>query len=145
MPLKLLNQWITEEKDAGAPNPQHAVLATATLKALPHSRVIAIREISDTDLIFFTQKETKKVAQLTENPQVSLTFWFELKQREVIVEGIVEPLSTTETEAFWQNNPRFAQLRFAAYAPTSMQAISSKQILEDKKNAIEKEYSNTKY
>lgn len=106
--------------------------------------MIAIREISETDLVFFTQKETRKVAQLAENPRVSLTFWFELKQREVIIEGSAQPISLKETEHFWQDNPRFAQLRFAAYAPTSMQAISSKQILEDKKNSIEKEYSNTK-
>ncbi|CDZ78434.1 Pyridoxine/pyridoxamine 5'-phosphate oxidase [Legionella massiliensis] len=144
MPFKLLNQWIAEEKDAGAPNPQHAVLATASLKAVPNSRVIAIREISAHDLVFFTQKGTRKVSELTDNPQASLTFWFELLQREVMLEGQVKLLSEVETSDYWLSYPHSAQLRFAAYAPTSMQVISSKQILEDKKIAIETEYMNKK-
>lgn len=144
MPFKLLNQWIAEEMDAGAPNPQHAVLATASLKAVPHGRVVAIREVSERGLIFFTQKGTRKVVELTDNPQASLTFWFELLQREVVIEGKVQLLPLVETKGYWDNYPHSAQLRFAAYAPTSMQVISSKQVLEEKKIAIEKEYMNRK-
>ncbi|MBA2656070.1 MAG: pyridoxamine 5'-phosphate oxidase family protein [Tatlockia sp.] len=144
MPFNLLNQWLIEEKDAGAPNPQHAVLATSTLNALPHSRVIAIREIRSTDLIFFTQKGTRKVCELQENPQLSLTFWFELNQREVIIEGFAEPLTDLENENYWHAYPHSAQLRFAAYAPTSMQPILSKQEIEASKEAIEQKYLNQK-
>lgn len=36
--------------------------------------------------------------------------------------------------------PRFSQLRFYAYAPTSSQEIFSKQILEDKKSTISKQF-----
>ncbi|MBA2650786.1 MAG: pyridoxamine 5'-phosphate oxidase family protein [Tatlockia sp.] len=144
MPFKLLNQWIKEENDAGAPNAQQAVLATSTLFGIPHSRVIAIREITEQELIFFTQKGTRKVIEITEKPQVSLTFWFEINQREVIIEGLAKPLSPEELEYYWQTNPRSAQLRFSAYAPTSMHQISTKQLIEDKKHAIEQEYLNKK-
>ncbi|WP_284698395.1 pyridoxine/pyridoxamine 5'-phosphate oxidase [Legionella micdadei] len=144
MPFRLLNQWIMEEKNAGASNPQHAVLATATLNGIPHSRVVAIREITVSELIFFTQKGTKKVNDIIQNPQVSLTFWFEIKQREVVLDGVVEPLSQAEVVHYWDTNPQSAQLRFTAYAPTSMQPIPSKKVIEDKKAAIEKEYIDKK-
>ncbi|KTC92869.1 MULTISPECIES: pyridoxine/pyridoxamine 5'-phosphate oxidase [Legionella] len=144
MPFKLLNHWIEEEKDVGAPNPQHAILSTATSDATPHSRVVAIREIREDELVFFTQKGTRKVEDLSNNPKVSLTFWFELRQREVILEAIAEPLSQSEVEHYWNTNPHSAQLRFTAYALSSMQPINSKQIIEDKKTALEREYLNKK-
>jgi pyridoxamine 5'-phosphate oxidase len=75
MPLVTLNRWIEEEEQAGAVNPQQAILSTDTVNAIPHARVVAIREISsDQGLLFFTQKETKKVAELTQNPLVARIF-----------------------------------------------------------------------
>lgn len=140
MPFDLLKEWLLEEKEAGAPDPNHAVLSTLSLDSIPHSRVVALREITSSELLFFTQKVTKKVTEIENNPQVSLTFWFELRQREVIVEGMAEPLSAQETEAYWDSYSHSAKVRFSAYAPTSGQVIASKEILEHKRTAIEQEY-----
>lgn len=142
MPLQLLQQWIKEEKDHGAPNPQQAILSTATKEGIPHSRVVAIREITPQGILFFTQKGTRKVTEIADNPRASLTFWFELLQKEVILEALIEALSEGENKAYWSTYPRIAQLRFLAYAPTSSQPIDSKQILEDKKLFIEQEYKD---
>lgn len=142
MPLQLLKQWIKEEKDNGAPNPQQAILSTATKEGIPHSRVVAIREIAPQGILFFTQKGTRKVTEIADNPCASLTFWFELMQREVILEALIEALSEEENKEYWSTYPRIAQLRFLAYAPTSSQPIDSKQILEDKKSFIEQEHKD---
>lgn len=142
MPIQRLEKWIKEEKDNGAPNPQQAILSTATKEGIPHSRVVAIREITPQGILFFTQKGTRKVTEIAENPRVSLAFWFELMQREVILEALIEALSEGENKAYWSTYPRIAQLRFLAYAPTSSQPIDSKQMLEDKKSVIEQEYSD---
>ena len=131
-----------EEAQMGAPNPQQAVLSTATLRAIPHARVVAIREITLDSLLFFTQRGTRKVKELEENRNAVITFWFELYQREVIIEGRVERLSDAENEHYWQTYPREAQLRFYAYAPTSSQPIPNKQALEVKKKSLEEEYKN---
>lgn len=136
-PIDILNQWLFEERERGAPNPQQAVLSTATQEAIPHARLVAIREINDQNLLFFTQKGTRKVSELNANPHATLTFWFELFQREVIIEGAIETLSEVENTKYWEHYPREAQLRFLSYAPTSMQPIVNKQILEDIKKKIE--------
>lgn len=140
-PLEILKQWLQNEKNLGAPNPQQAVLATATLDAVPQARVVAIREISEEGLLFFTQKGTKKLTQLQENPQAVITFWFELTQREVILEGSTQALLETENEFYWQCYPREAQIRFYSYAPTSTKPITSKEILEEKKKQIEQQFA----
>lgn len=142
MPIQLLEQWIKEEKDKGISNPQQAILSTVTKDGLPHSRVVAIREITPEGMLFFTQKGTRKVTEIAENPHASLTFWFELMQREATFEAFVEALNEEENKAYWSTYPRIAQLRFLAYAPTSSQPIASKQMLEDKKTAIEQKYGD---
>ncbi|CEG58299.1 TPA: pyridoxamine 5'-phosphate oxidase [Legionella pneumophila] len=141
-PIKQLNIWINEERHKGAPNPQQAVLSTATKESIPHARVVAIREISELSLLFFTQKGTRKVAELITNPIATLTFWFELLQREVIIEGVVESLLPEENERYWQTYPREAQIRFYSYAATSSQPIISKHQLEKKKKNIAVNYQD---
>lgn len=138
-PIEHLNQWLQDERVAGAPNPQQAVLSTATKEAIPHSRVVAIREVNDQGLLFFTQRGTRKVEEMATNPRVSMTFWFELLLREVIIEGVVEALTEAENEQYWQSYPREAQIRFHSYAPTSSQPIRDKQELEEKKKLIQQE------
>lgn len=142
MPLELLKKWIEEEKNKGASNPQQAILSTVTKDGIPHARVVAIREISAQGLLFFTQKGTRKVTEIAENPRVSLTFWFELMQRQIILEARIEALEERENRTYWSTYPRIAQLRFLAYAPTSGQPIDSKQSLEDRKTSLEHEYAN---
>lgn len=142
MPICQLKQWLDEEKIAGAPNPAQAVLATCTSTGIPHSRVIAIREILENCLIFFTQKGTRKTDELLSNPLVSLNFWFELTQRQIIIEGEAQALSEKENETYWHSYSRFAQIRFSAYAPTSSQVIESKKSLEDKRYLIEQKFKS---
>lgn len=141
-PFDLLTLWLNEEKTLGAPNPQQAVLSTLGLEGHPHARVIAIRKISDEGFYFFTQRGTRKIAEIYQNPQVSLTFWLELQQRQIIIEGVAQALSNQENEAYWQSYPREAQIRFKAYASTSSQPILSKDILEAKKVELERQYEN---
>ena len=142
IPISKLLLWLKEEQLAGAPDPHSAVLATVAAGAMPHSRVVAIREINDQGLLFFTQKHTRKVSEIESNPHASLTFWLELKERQVCIDGEIEPLSYQENESYWLTYPRFSQIRFTAYAPTSGQPIQSKSILEANKLAIEKDFQN---
>lgn len=104
--------------------------------------MIAIREITPQGILFFTQKGTRKVIEISENPCVSLTFWFELMQREVILKASIYALDEEENKTYWLTYPRIAQIRFLAYAPTSGQPIESKQMLEDKRSFIEQKYRN---
>lgn len=143
MPFEILKQWIAEENNAGAPDAMQAILSTATKNAIPHSRVIAIREITLNNLLFFTQAETRKVIELKSNPSVSLVFWFELKQRQIVIEGLTQALSSSENETYWNTYPRLSQIRFLSYAPTSGQPILSKQLLEDKKIQLTKTMGET--
>lgn len=141
-PIIFLTSWISEELEKGAHNPQHAILSTTGKDAIPHGRVIAIREINEQGLLFFTQRGTRKVVEMTNNPVVSLTFWFELFEREVIIDGTVMLLTESENRAYWDTYPPFAQIRFHSYAPTSSQVIANKQLLENKRKMLTEQFQD---
>ena len=141
-PIDKLRQWLDEEKLKGAQYAQHAVLSTHGLNGQPHGRVVAIREIDQDKILFFTQKRTRKVSEIEENSAAAITFWFERHAREVIIEGNAIFLSEAENEKYWHTYPEWAQIRFLSYAPTSGSPIDNKQELENKKNEIESAHND---
>ncbi|CAM2993839.1 pyridoxamine 5'-phosphate oxidase [Legionella steigerwaltii] len=135
-PIIELGIWLESERKAGAPNPNHAVLSSTASDGAAHGRVVAVREISEEGILFFTQKATRKVGELKSNPCVSLVFWLELLQREVIIEGNVYRLNYEENKKYWETYPQWAQIRFLSYASTSMQVIDNKNTLEEKRQKL---------
>ncbi|MFO9089053.1 pyridoxamine 5'-phosphate oxidase family protein [Legionella pneumophila serogroup 1] len=136
-PIELLNTWIIDEKSMGAEHAQHAVLSSQGLNGASHGRIVAIREITNDGVLFFTQKRMRKVLEIKNNIQVTLTFWFERHAREVIVEGEANFLSEEQNAHYWDVYPKWAQIRFCSYAPTSGDPIDDKQLLEDKRRNLE--------
>lgn len=139
--IEKINAWLTKEKELGSANPDRVVLSTVTKNAIPHSRIVAIREITEKGVLFFTQLESRKVAELNENPHVSLVLWLPLQQRQVIIEGLAQALTQEENEHYWQTLPQDRQLRFAAYAPTSGQVIASVDQLDRQFQQLANQYA----
>lgn len=139
-PIQLLSDWIDEEKALGAQNAQHAVLSTHGLTGEPHGRIVAVREITEESVLFFTQKRTRKVNEIKTHNQVALTFWFERHAREVIIEGEAHFLSAEQNAQYWASYPQWAQIRFCSYAPTSGLTIENKYLLEEKRATLERNF-----
>lgn len=141
MPLTKMREWIEREKELGSTDPERVVLATATIKGRPHSRVVA-SIIEPDSIIFFTQRDTRKEVELRENPFASMTCWLAMQQREIILDGFVKPLTRDEIEKQWEQLPRERQLRFSAYGPISGQPIDSLDDLEKRQTLLTTQFSD---
>jgi pyridoxamine 5'-phosphate oxidase len=137
-----INEWLAKEKELGSLNPDRMVLSTVTKNNIPHSRIVAVREINDKGILFFTQRDTRKVSELINNPRVSLVLWLPLQQRQIVIEGLAHALSDAENQQYWKTMPHDRQLRFTAYAPTSGQCIHSIEQIEEKYQQLVNQYSN---
>lgn len=136
-----MNEWFAKEKELGV-EVNSVVLATVSPEGRPHNRVVAIREIKNDSLIFFTQRETRKVADLLKNPAAAMDFFLVLQQRQVVLEGVAKPLTYEENEQYWNDLPRERQLRFSTYAPSSGQPITSLSELDERKKELEALFAN---
>jgi pyridoxamine 5'-phosphate oxidase len=143
-PFQQVRDWLQIEEDLGSPEPNRVVLATAGKDNVPHSRIVAIREVSNDGLLFFTQTGTRKYTQIQENRHVSMTIWLPMQQRQVILEGVVEAISKDDCQEYWEANDRERQLKFGAYFEETGQEIESFDLLNNNLARLRDEYHDKK-
>lgn len=103
-PLKLLRRWLEEAEAHGTIEPSAMALATCDELGQPHARIVLLRTL-DHGLVFYTNYESDKGRQLSENPRAAATFWWPTIHRQVRVEGVVERVTEEESEAYFATRP----------------------------------------
>lgn len=142
MPFEKMNVWLQKEQQLHSPNPYNIVLSTSTDDGTVHSRIVAIREISVSGILFFTQKCSRKVKEIINHPNASMTLWLPLQQRQINLEGSVYLLPESENLVYWQQLERQQQLKFSAYAPLSGKVITSKEILDERYQKLKEQFKD---
>lgn len=127
-PLTLFQQWFREALQAEVADPNAMVLATADISGRPSARVMLLKDCDTQGFVFFTNYESRKGHELTENPWAALVFWWAALERQVRVEGRVEKVSAEESDAYFQTRPRESQL--GAWASPQSQVIPDRATLE---------------
>ena len=101
-------RWFGEA--AGLPEPNAVVLATATPEGVPSARTVLLKGFDERGLVVFTNLGSRKAREATANPRAALVFpWIDL-ERQVVVDGTVEPVDRAETEAYFRSRPRGSQV-----------------------------------
>jgi pyridoxamine 5'-phosphate oxidase len=127
-PIEQFNCWLKDACDAGVIEPTGMSLATAGADGHPLLRTVLLKGLDARGFVFFTNLESRKARQLAENPHASLLFPWLLLERQVIVTGPVEKLSTAEVLKYFLSRPRDSQL--AAWASAQSTVIASRKVLE---------------
>ena len=127
-PVVQFRRWFEQAEQAGLLEPTAMTLATATQDGRPSARMVLLRGFDERGFCFYTNYESRKGAELAANPQAALVFWWGELQRQVRIEGRVEPTSRSESEAYFHSRPPGSQLSAAA-SPQS-RVIDSRAVLE---------------
>ncbi len=129
-PLVLFRAWFEEALQAESVDPNAMVLATADASGRPSARVMLLKDYGGQGFVFFTNYESRKGHELTENPWAALVFWWAILERQVRVEGRVEKVSAEVSDAYFQTRPRESQL--GAWASPQSQVIADRAMLEQR-------------
>ncbi|MEV6926785.1 pyridoxamine 5'-phosphate oxidase [Dactylosporangium sp. NPDC051485] len=120
--------WFADAIEAGLPEPNAMMLATADADGRPSARTVLLKGYDQRGFTFFTNYESRKGRDLAGNPRATLVFpWYHL-HRQVIVSGAVRKVSREETEEYFAVRPRGAQL--GAWASPQSSVIGSRADLE---------------
>lgn len=127
-PLVLFREWFDEAVAGGAVEPNAMVLATADESGRPGARFVLLKGVDERGFAFYTNLESRKARELAANPRAALCLgWLEV-QRQVRVEGSVEPVDPGEAETYWASRPRESQL--SAWASPQSSVVASRADLE---------------
>ena len=104
-----------------------AVLATADRDANPSARVVLIKRVDERGFVFYTNRESRKAHELHRNPQAALCVYWPSLDKQVRIEGVVEPVPDDEADTYFSSRPRGSQL--GAWASKQSAPLSSRREL----------------
>jgi len=126
--LTQLRGWLDDAVADAALEPNAMVLATAGADGRPGARTVLLKGLDERGLVFYTNLASRKGRELGENPRASLVFLWPSLQRQVVVDGRVEPVSAAEADAYFAARPRGSRL--AALVSPQSAVIDSRGELE---------------
>jgi pyridoxamine 5'-phosphate oxidase len=119
-PLEQFRRWYADAEGAGIRMPSAMALATATREGAPSLRMVLLKGADERGFVFFTGYVSRKAEELAGNPRAALLFYWDPLGRQVRVEGTVERVSASESDAYFATRPRGAQLAASASLQTSV-------------------------
>ena len=137
-PFSQFELWFKQAQDAGLPEPNAMSIATATSDGAPSLRTVLLKYFDEQGFVFFTNYNSAKAKEITENPQVALMFpWIPL-ERQVIIRGRAEKVSSAESLKYFSSRPTGSQL--GAWVSEQSSVISGRKILEMKLDEMKRKF-----
>ena len=113
-------------------------LATADREGRPSARVVLLKGVDERGFIFFTNYDSRKGRELSENPNASLVFYWPDQERQVCIAGQAAKIPRAESEAYFKSRPRGSRL--AAWASHQSEVIENREILEAHWSELQAKY-----
>jgi pyridoxamine 5'-phosphate oxidase len=137
-PLALFGAWFAEAR-ASEPNDSNAVaLATVDAAGQPSARMVLLKGHDERGFVFYTNRESRKAANLAAVPRAALLFHWKSLRRQVRIEGPVSPVSDAESDAYFASRSRDSQL--GAWASDQSRPLDSRPTFEARYEAVRARY-----
>lgn len=137
-PFVQFRRWFEDAVATRPREPNAVILATATREGKPSARVVLLKGFDERGFLFFTNYESRKGAELRENPNAALLFYWSELEREVRLEGPVEKATREESEEYFHSRPLESQL--GAWASRQSEVIPNRSALERKVAELKARY-----
>lgn len=128
-PVSFFRKWLDEALAAGVPEPNAMTLATADVAGKPHARIVLLKGLEDDRFVFYTNYESNKGVEISGNGHAALVFFWPELERQVRVEGGLEKVTASASDAYFAVRPRGSQL--GAWASPQSREVTDRAVLED--------------
>lgn len=104
-------QWMKDAIDAKVNEVPACNLATVDKNNKPSARIIYLREFSNNEFYFYTNYDSRKAAEIANNPNVCLTFFWPELERQIRIEGIITKKAEAEkSDAYFNARPQDSKI-----------------------------------
>ena len=141
-PIELFNTWLTQAAEHELVVEANAMVLSTEVDNQPTSRTVLLKDLTQAGFTFFSNYESNKGKQISENKNVSLLFpWYPM-ERQVIVIGSATKIAREDSEKYFATRPRTSQI--GAWASDQSTELSSRQELEAKFKELENKFAQEK-
>ncbi|XP_010675447.1 pyridoxine/pyridoxamine 5'-phosphate oxidase 1, chloroplastic isoform X2 [Beta vulgaris subsp. vulgaris] len=138
-PLVQFRKWFDDAIAAGLKEPNAMALSTAAKDGKLSSRMVLLKGVDTDGFVWFTNYESRKAYEISENPRAALLFYWDGLNRQVRVEGPVEKVSDAESEHYFHSRPRGSQI--GAIVSKQSSVVPGRRHLQEKYKELEALYS----
>ena len=139
-PMAQFDRWFDEVLAASLREPSAMTLATAGADAVPSARTVLLKGYDERGFLFFTNHESRKAEELSQNPHAALVFYWNPLDRQVCVRGTVARLTKGESEAYWVTRPRGSKL--GAWASRQSRVLESRAVLDARVTELDERFGD---
>ncbi|MDA7887777.1 pyridoxamine 5'-phosphate oxidase [Akkermansiaceae bacterium] len=137
-PLEQFEQWMVEAQEAGIVEPNAMTLATCSGEGVVSSRTVLLKGLHEGTFQFFTNYQSKKARDLSENPHASLTFLWKELERQVNIRGVVEKTDREISKEYFHSRPYGSQIGAWVSEWQSAEVANRNHLIEREKEFREK-------
>ena len=137
-PYPQFHAWMAEAETSEPNDPNAMAVATATPDGSPSVRTVLLKGVDDRGFVFYTNKESRKGEELSANPNAALLFHWKSLQRQIRIEGTVEPVTDAEADAYYNSRARISRL--GAWASLQSRPLAKRTILQERLAEMEARY-----
>jgi pyridoxamine 5'-phosphate oxidase len=137
-PFARFREWFAEAEAQEPVDPNAMTVATATPDGRPSARAILLKGVDARGFVFYTNQQSRKADELAANPHVALLFHWKSLARQVRVEGVAEPVTDAEADAYYASRPRISRL--GAWASDQSRPLDARLTLERRLAEYEAKY-----
>ena len=134
---------LDEATRGGEPEPTAMTLATADAGGRVSARIVLLKGIDENGVVFFTNYDSAKAAQLAAHPQAALcVHWKSLRDGiQARFEGRVEKIGGAESDRYFAGRARASQI--GAWASLQSQTLASREELDARVTDMEQRFAGT--
>lgn len=141
-PFEQFELWFRQAQQAQLAEPNAMSLATASAQSAPTLRTVLLKYFDDNGFVFFTNYSSNKARDISDNPQVALMFPWVALERQVVIQGRAEKISTTESLRYFTSRPTGSQL--GAWVSNQSSVITGRKVLEMKLAQMKQKFRDGK-
>jgi pyridoxamine 5'-phosphate oxidase len=120
------------------PEPTAFALGSVGADGQPSVRILLLKAVDERGFVFYTNYESRKGHELLAHPRAAMCFHWQPLERQVRIEGVAEPVSGEEADAYFATRARGSQL--GAWASLQSQPMESSAVLDARVREMERRF-----
>ena len=126
-PFELARSWLREAEALEPNDPNAMALATSGRDGMPNVRMVLLKEIESNGFVFYTNYESRKGEELSQNPKAALVLHWKSLRRQIRVRGPVERVGGKRADEYFAS--RSLQSRLGAWASKQSRPLANRRTL----------------
>ncbi len=129
-PLKQFNKWYEQYAKTDALDTTAVTVSTVNSHGAPDARIVLLKEITDSQFVFYTNYKSKKGLDIFGNPNVHLLFFWPEMERQIRITGRATKMGIAQSRKYFNKRP--FESRVAAVVSPQSQVVPNREFLENK-------------